>query len=449
MRKIIKFQNPAGKLGFTMFSPDLNKPLYSKWLVDKSSAQFNSGINSFNNGVNNIYTGLPQQAQPGIMYQSPQFLGGNWSSSPTALSQISTTTQQSPQQSVQQTDDSSARAGGKTMNTSWLKTGLNIATTIGNAFVKPDEDSTYSLEQGAGDALMRSGNPYAMAAGALVKLNSMGNQALGTNINTMTDRQYKRAGLNGFQNALNTGLGFLSNTATIGLGGLAGKTEDFSVSLGAKNLRDSFAGALNDMDIDASMAGKRYWIGKRQVDRNIERSKQLNNLLTALDLDTNNVISSVPYMKEQLQRQRLNKMYNIDNNVSVGKNGLKLLSKEELAAIYSTKQNITKFQEGGSIMIPDGALHAHKHHMEDVNPDLAEDLTSKGIPVVTESEGGELTQVAEVEKEEAILSSSLTDKIESLWKDGSEEAMIEAGKLIVEALFTDTVDNSGIIDKVE
>ena len=92
-------------------------------------------------------------------------------------------------------------------------------------------------------------------------------------------------------------------------------------------------------------------------------------------------------MKEQLQRQRLNKMYNIDNNVSVGKNGLKLLSKEELAAIYSTKQNITKFQEGGSIMIPDGALHAHKHHMEDVNPDLAEDLTSKGIPVVTESEG--------------------------------------------------------------
>lgn len=449
MRKIIKFQNPAGKLGFTMFSPDLNKPLYSKWLVDKSSAQFNSGINSFNNGVNNIYTGLPQQAQPGIMYQNPQFLGGNWSSNPTVLSQIPTTTQQSPQQSVQQTDDSSARAGGKTMNTSWLKTGLNIATTIGNAFVKPDEDSTYSLEQGSGDALMRSGNPYAMAAGALVKLNSMGNQALGTNINTMTDRQYKRAGLNGFQNALNTGLGFLSNTATIGLGGLAGKTEDFSVSLGAKNLRDSFAGALNDMDIDASMAGKRYWIGKRQVDRNIERSKQLNNLLTALDLDTNNVISSVPYMKEQLQRQRLNKMYNIDNNVSVGKNGLKLLSKEELAAIYSTKQNITKFQEGGSIMIPDGALHAHKHHMEDVNPDLAEDLTSKGIPVVTESEGGELTQVAEVEKEEAILSSSLTDKIESLWKDGSEEAMIEAGKLIVEALFTDTVDNSGIIDKVE
>ena len=448
MRKIIKFQNPAGKLGFTMFSPDLNNPLYSKWLIDKSSAQFNSGINTFNQGVNNIYRGLPQQEQPGIMYQSPQFLGGNWSSSPTLLSSYQ---QSAPQQtSTQQPGtDSNGRAGGKTMNTSWIGTGLNIATTIGNSLIKPDADSTYALEQGAGDGLMRSGNPYAMIAGAAVKLNSMANQALDTNINTMTNRQYKRANLNGFQNALNTGLGFLSNTAGIGIGGLAGKTKDFAVSLGAKNLREGFSGALNDMDIDASMAGKRYWIGRKQIDKNIERSKQLNNLLTALDLDTNNVISSVPYMKEQLQRQRLNKMYNIDNNVEVGKNGLKLLSKEELAAIYSTKQNIAKFQEGGSIMIPDGALHAHKHHMEDVNPDLAEDLTAKGIPVVTENEGGELTQVAEVEKEEAILSSSLTDKIESLWKDGSEEAMIEAGKLIVEALFTDTVDNSGIIDKVE
>ena len=106
-------------------------------------------------------------------------------------------------------------------------------------------------------------------------------------------------------------------------------------------------------------------------------------------------------------------MYDIDSNVAVGKDGMKLLTKEELAEIYS-KRSVNKFQEGGSIMIPDGALHAHKHHMEDVNPELAEDLTKKGIPVVTEGEGGELNQVAEVEREEAILSKPLTEQIEAL-----------------------------------
>ena len=91
--------------------------------------------------------------------------------------------------------------------------GLGAITGLASTFVKPDEDSTYGLEQGLGDGLIQSGNPYAAAAGAVVKLNSMVNQALGTNINTMNERQSKRAGLNGLGNAANTTLGFLSNIA--------------------------------------------------------------------------------------------------------------------------------------------------------------------------------------------------------------------------------------------
>jgi len=42
------------------------------------------------------------------------------------------------------------------------------------------------------------------------------------------------------------------------------------------------------------------------------------------------------------------------------------------------EEDLSEFKEGGSInVIPDGALHARLHHMED-----AEDLTKKGIPVV-------------------------------------------------------------------
>lgn len=50
---------------------------------------------------------------------------------------------------------------------------------------------------------------------------------------------------------------------------------------------------------------------------------------------------------------------------------------------------IQEYKEGGSFnVIPEGALHARLHHMEN-----ADNLTKKGIPVVIEKEGGELEKV--------------------------------------------------------
>ena len=50
-------------------------------------------------------------------------------------------------------------------------------------------------------------------------------------------------------------------------------------------------------------------------------------------------------------------------------------------------------------LIPEGALHARKHNLEKVNSELDGQITSKGIPVVAQSEGG-IVQTAEIEKEE-------------------------------------------------
>nr|DAE33126.1 MAG TPA: hypothetical protein [virus sp. ctrcb4]DAR12779.1 MAG TPA: hypothetical protein [Crassvirales sp.] len=50
-------------------------------------------------------------------------------------------------------------------------------------------------------------------------------------------------------------------------------------------------------------------------------------------------------------------------------------------------------------LIPEGALHARKHNLEEVNPELEGQITKKGIPVITHSEGG-VTQTAEIEKNE-------------------------------------------------
>ena len=49
------------------------------------------------------------------------------------------------------------------------------------------------------------------------------------------------------------------------------------------------------------------------------------------------------------------------------------------------EDEVFKFQIGGSFnVIPDGALHARKHNMD------IEGITTKGIPVVSISEGGEI-----------------------------------------------------------
>lgn len=98
---------------------------------------------------------------------------------------------------------------------------------------------------------------------------------------------------------------------------------------------------------------------------------------------------------------------------------------------------LPEFKEGGKFnLIPEGALHARKHNMD------VEGITPKGIPVVSEAEGGELEQQAEIEREEIIFRLEVTKKIEELAKNGSDEAAIEAGKLLVEEILYNTIDNT-------
>ena len=113
------------------------------------------------------------------------------------------------------------------------------------------------------------------------------------------------------------------------------------------------------------------------------------------------------------------------------------------------KRKSPKFQNGGSInVIPDGALHARKHNMED-----ADNLTKKGIPVVDNN--GE--QQAEIEKNEVILRLEVTQELEKLTKkyysddyNQKEKEMfaIKAGQLLVFELLHNTVDNTGLLNEV-
>ena len=170
-----------------------------------------------------------------------------------------------------------------------------------------------------------------------------------------------------------------------------------------------------------------------------KKAAALNNLN---DVNANN--------QQQLQGHN-------DYSTVLAKEGTKIEYKTDLTPIMEAldflilkdienTQEITQFENGGSV-IPTGALHKNKHHLEETNEDLKGQITSKGIPVISE-ENGEIIQHAEVEKEEIILELSLSKKIEKLWKEGTEEAMIKAGKLLAEEIMTDTTDNAGLIDKI-
>jgi len=122
----------------------------------------------------------------------------------------------------------------------------------------------------------------------------------------------------------------------------------------------------------------------------------------------------------------LNKTGGFNTSTILGKSGLKLslknikdkvnrkinINKKELLIPELELEEITLFADGGKFnVIPEGALHARKHNLPE---EIAEQVTNKGIPVITFDEGGEITQHAEIENSEIIFHKEITDKLEDL-----------------------------------
>lgn len=123
-----------------------------------------------------------------------------------------------------------------------------------------------------------------------------------------------------------------------------------------------------------------------------------------------------------------------------------------------------KFKQGGSIkesetpkieettqknLIPEGALHKNKHHMEN-----DENITKKGIPVI-DNDGD---QQAEIEKDEWTMTLELTKTIEDLYhkfynedtkNSEKDQLAIQAGNIIVEQLLYNTDDRTNLIKKID
>ena len=346
-------------------------------------------------------------------------------------------------------------SGGQTNNKSgisWQGVAQSAGSAI-DAFTQAKTDPSDSQAQlqnqvrgGISDAAIQSGNPIAMAIGVGSKLVDAIGAQTGLNLDNIDKEVGKDAGISGAARGFNNLMNYIPGNSMI-WGAFASKTQNADViSDEVKDIQGAYGDSYSDLESAQKLSGKRFLFGRRKVNKFINEANETNQKMQ--DIATTNTLRKQSDYGNDIMQQNLNRyagtnyMYN-----AVGKQGMKLMSIEQAKLILMMRKNVEQkelqiFANGGAInIIPEGARHSRLNHLDEVHDDF-EDVTKKGIPVVTPTEDGDLEQVAEVECGEIIFSKSVTEKLEELMKDGSDEAAIEAGKLLVKEIIKNTDDKT-------
>ena len=180
-------------------------------------------------------------------------------------------------------------------------------------------------------------------------------------------------------------------------------------------MSNAYADTISDIDQAEVLGGGKYLFGSKQVSNAVQKANKQNELLTNINL-INTQRKQSDYAQD-LAQQNLNRYQGTNYmNMRMGRKGMKIQSLEEIRELLKNRiveeLDVQKFAEGGSIL-PVGQRHKTLHHMDELGEQF-EDLTRKGIPVVTVDESGDMVQVAEIECMEWTTSKSLTDEIEAL-----------------------------------
>lgn len=353
----------------------------------------------------------------------------------------------------QQNDQYSS--GGQTNNKSkisWQGVAQSAGSAI-DAFTQAKTDPSDSQAQlqnqvrgGISDAAIQSGNPIAMAIGVGSKLVDAIGAQTGLNLDNIDKEAGKDAGISGAARGFNNLMNYIPGNSMI-WGAFASKTQNAdAISDEVKDIQGAYGDSYSDLESAQKLSGKRFLFGRRKANKFINEANETNQKMQ--DIATTNTLRKQSDYGNDIMQQNLNRyagtnyMYN-----AVGKQGMKLMSIEQAKLILMMRKNVEQeelqiFANGGAInIIPEGARHSRLNHLDEVHDDF-EDMTKKGIPVVTPTEDGDLEQVAEVECGEIIFSKSVTEKLEELMKDGSDEAAIEAGKLLVKEIIKNTDDKT-------
>ena len=275
------------------------------------------------------------------------------------------------------------------------------------------------------------------------------------------------------------------------LNGFAGKKSDsFAVDQDIlAEVGSSYGGTVDDLNEAVSKAGKKYGLfsskARKRANAAIANAKSDQNLMGEIAEDAANRRLAVQSMGEQAglaYSMMTSGGYNQKFTYAAKHGGM--LEWNPVSTLTWEPQvelnwDLPTFKEGGNLdineeldwipefknggktedsdipeieetnqknVIPEGALHKNKHHMEH-----AEGLTKKGIPVIDDD--GE--QQAEIEHSEIIFTLEVTKKLEEYYKifysedstnKEKEQAALDAGKLLVYQILENTEDRTGLIE---
>lgn len=258
------------------------------------------------------------------------------------------------------------------------------------------------------------------------------------------------------------GWGTVASVALKGLGSLFGA--------GVKSVKGNTANEL--VDTSSSYTGEEALASKKFGLLGLRGAKKYAGLVNQRQIDRDLAANVLQEGKDDLLSANNVQQYQMRDTLSkngddwiymtrAGKFGMKIKEAKRLSSLYRKKlasaeplkegNTVSEFKNGGSInVIPEGALHARKNNLTEINPEL-EGITKKGIPVISKEEGGEMIQHAEIERSEIIFNLETTKKLESLReqynksedKSEKDNLAIEAGKLLAQQIMENTIDNTG------
>lgn len=424
---------------FGTYTTGFNPGSMQSFVPFTSSGRLAQGMNTIKNSYSQFNQFLQTQQQ--------QMYGGTSNVKATPNITETSSIEKKPNSGGLPGEDQSAKLS-KIMDTAG---GL---MNIANSAIFANSDSNRSVEDlsasnirsSVSDLMLKSGNPYVMAAGLLAKGGDAIMDATGMRSNQISKKTQEKTGITGAARFLNNTMNFIPGNP-LAMGGK--KITNAEISQEAENLRGAFTGTLDDMDAAQSIGGSRinFMLSgstRNTMDNYVKEQNRRNEILT--NMSRTNTLRKQNNSAQEVNSQNINRFNgNTYQNLAVGKEGLKLPNREMLDAIYAKR--VTSFKDGGVIgvdsnVIPEGALHKELNHMEEYNKDLDKVITDKGIAVVTTDKDGKVEQVAEIEKEEIVFRLELTKKIEELWHSGSQEAMLKAGKLLVKEIMGNTDDNT-------
>ena len=215
----------------------------------------------------------------------------------------------------------------------------------------------------------------------------------------------------------------------------------------------AYGGVTDKVDNALTKSGKKYGLfsskGRNKANEEIAEAKRQQGIMSNIADNTKDAFLAQSSMSDiNNKRYSFQLSGGYQNSLRVGQKGLKFPTKEQIERAKRVARGVTEnslpvFKEGGKMnVIPEGALHARLHHMD------VDGITKKGIPVITKEDGGEIVQHAEIERDEIIFTKEVTEKLEELYRKGTDEAAIEAGKILAREIMENTQDNTGLMQTI-